>query len=753
MELAGSYIKTGVRPAISRSSAALHFTGAYFKSFDDLFDLLEIEHVDDCLFSDLTLGAWRGHWVAGELCSQLGIDSGPPVQPVIGQADDSRSFDYADTVSIIIDNESKGDVNRMRAFEVAGDILAAARQQNKNPIIIFLPTADQELEHEDQYLIEFLNRGVITETLVLVTCGEHTALPSHWQMSWLNEPGMQPIRKSEELTAAVPGIVSVSMGKPRTEDIRQFRILKNGSVLVAPDARNRHLRDLPPEAPAWLLAYQMILGNAGGKDFRFLQAQAGERFSEGGYNIALRLLDGAKKYTDSPEELAGISAQQQNIRIALMRFQEASVQPLPEADIPEAFRASLLQSKAWGLVMMNSPHEAETYFAQARDLLSGYQDSRLFLYLLNISALNKLRLNQHAAALAFEKTIEDQLSKQRYTDWHIAYVNNINQARLYKKTNELALSEAYYHRAFAITYNLRNESDLFYTNFCLAQLHAKKGEDAAALICYFRAALHWLANPLPEAMAPRVISAVMGGPVPNQHAMVDGICGKLSQLIKIAAKSASLSDYFQEAFQATEQGCGVHFARPDADSDLIPVFACGASGWGLLVCDQPVVSKYMSEAYQHLEQLIFDMIRKMLPAVVFPSNPTILVDACFGTDMPAQPTELIGVMVRHGVSQIYWGTNERFFTRDELVRIEQKMIIQLSPAISYIRKSPEGWHIHFRRYRSPQLCTAMQIAILELTDGQRTMEDIALSLGSRADVISEEIRFLEHDGIIQLVHG
>src|SRR4051812_38888593 len=101
-----------VRSAIVRRAGARVLPAWHWHALAQLQAAVGWADAAECVFADLSLGAWRGHWLARAWAAQLGLPAPAPVQPALAAGVDSAdTADYADTVARLIDNESMGDVN------------------------------------------------------------------------------------------------------------------------------------------------------------------------------------------------------------------------------------------------------------------------------------------------------------------------------------------------------------------------------------------------------------------------------------------------------------------------------------------------------------------------------------------------------------------------------------------------------------------------------------------------------------------
>ncbi|MBI2840746.1 MAG: hypothetical protein HYX75_20705 [Acidobacteria bacterium] len=88
---------------------------------------------------------------------------------------------------------------------------------------------------------------------------------------------------------------------------------------------------------------------------------------------------------------------------------EVTSAPDPSPAIPALLRGVLPQTKGWGFVMTRQAERAEPYMRSALELLDPYfRNRRVYLYLMNISALIRVNLGDSAGPLETEKQIDWQ---------------------------------------------------------------------------------------------------------------------------------------------------------------------------------------------------------------------------------------------------------------------------------------------------------------------------------------------------------
>src|SRR4051794_14930796 len=113
-----------------RDSLALHFR----------------TRTESWLVSDVSIGSWRGHQVATELCGQLGVPSPRRSWPSLTDPGPTPSF--ADLVGHGIDAESRGDTAALAALDAAQRITIRLSSMDRRTIVIFAPRTGIAWEHE-----------------------------------------------------------------------------------------------------------------------------------------------------------------------------------------------------------------------------------------------------------------------------------------------------------------------------------------------------------------------------------------------------------------------------------------------------------------------------------------------------------------------------------------------------------------------------------------------------------------------------
>lgn len=697
-------------PVISRSNETTFLKGFHFESWDILQKQLHVACLSkECLFSDLSLGAWKGHWAVHELCTQLGIDVYEYLQPLIGV--DNQEEEYAAIISRLIDNESTGDQNFIIAYESCKRIIVELVKQHIKCVVIIPPLPGYFWEPENIEFIQLLSEGLKTTSCKVVLLNFAAAsFPTDWQVTFDFLPANQLIPTG---SFPIPGLIAGQLASKLQELIPSSSLfLSRGHVVIAPSERTNEnsypslffSRLKTVESTSHLRVFFEIQRLRNNGEIGFLQWEAAKRFSEGGYAIALRILVAIRNKIIDKLELASVVSQIQNIRIALMYFSEAANEKAPPEDLPNEYKASLYQSKAWGLVMTNRPHEAEPFFELARKYLSKTKYPRVYLYLLNISALNKLKIGDLDSAFGFEREIENKLSLQKNIDWHIVYINSINQARLYKKIKDYELAQTYYLKAFEVNNSLKVESDLLYFNFCFAQLEELKGNNNRAFIFWLRSSIHWLSNEHPEALAPRVAQAILGSGLSSKGVSVESISIQLENALRSICRKMDL------VFEDFESSGTITFSRIDR-ADENPEIALGMAGLGIMASSKVVRSVYNGLEYNSLKGLTHRILCLILPELK--NYTTVYSDSQFGNELPVSSQELLSSCIRYQVSKIIFGEKKYFFTQKEQFDFLLSSKVRISQAIASIDRGENELIVYFKRYKRPINLLEIEKMILE----------------------------------------
>ncbi|AFK56781.1 hypothetical protein TMO_c0171 (plasmid) [Tistrella mobilis KA081020-065] len=705
------------------------------------------------LVADLSLGSWRGHWLARELGRQLGLDLPDDRGPVPGEAAGGPPAERV--VAALIDRETMGDATVLAAHHAAVAIADAARRQGVGAILIAGPARDHGWMAEDLWLLRLLNR--LSELTVAV------AVPADAPLSPDElAPAEPPIAADGPVAPTVaqpadpdrPGLGwPEDLADAGTGDSRQMLPAiagLAGAALILPGARAAAAAgctEVPANPPLWQRARTEALKPVADRRPEILSAGAAAAFAEGGWRQSLRLIEAALPATADAETRGALEAQAQAMRIAVMDFAGAADRPDPEPGLSAPLRRELATAKAWGLVMTGRPAEADRLFGEARALATPADRDPMWLYLLNISALAKLRTGRIDDAFAFEHQIEARLRSFDPPDWHLSYINAINLARLHRQAGQIPEARACYERAFAITLGLRSESDQLYLAVCQAGLEQAEGRIAEALITTLRAALHWLSMAVPEALAPRVARAMGAVPGPELVARVDDyLLGRLTALLE------KIGPPFNHLARDPAED-GPRWRR--AEGNTSGCTAWGGPGWGVLIRPRPMGEDQPGQAEAgrdggRLGALTARILARLSPAPMAPGDACILVDGGFGTDVPVRLPELIGLALRQGCTRLRFRDRDLVLTAAQAADLLDRCRIGPGPGIDAIDRAADGrLAVRFRRVR-PQLVVAADdpaAMALTATDGL-VFADLQARTGLDRSVLLAAVRRLEARGAL-----
>ncbi|TFI57026.1 hypothetical protein E2493_17175 [Sphingomonas parva] len=692
------------------------------------------------LVADLWLGAWQGQSLARQFAAQLGLPEPDAVQPLAApNLRPGATPDYSDTVARVVDAETSGDRLVTAALDNALRLIEAADAEREPAVfVIILPAVDSPgWEREDLLLARFLAEAARDgpHRLVLASFGGGQAPPG-WELTPLPaRPLPPPPPRPPELLARIPGPISPADAATLAPDARpdEGMLLRGGALLVEPAARQGATpagahRAIAAASDGWLRAYALLRHGPTANDVPFLCAEAAQRFAEGGYGIARRLLEAARSAASGVVTPAAVELQLQGMRIALMDFEAAAAAADPDPRLPTALRGVLLQCKAWGLVMTGEAEQAEPRFSAAIELLKSEVPERQFLYLLNIAALNRLRLGRIDDALALECAIEQSLAGLERPDWHLVYINCLNLSRLYRRLGDVERAAAYVDTAFAGTLGLRSVSDLVYRNVCRAQIDCQAARREEAFLGWLRAALHWAAGEVPEALAPRVARAILGAPsAPAPERLAEAVAAALLRQLGAAAKAAGI-DEWQEGGEPGRPP--VFTGAPDLPPGAI---AAGASGWGVLASSAPLAPACRGPEFDRLGAALGGYIGRCAPEAA--GAPTYGIDTRGGTELPRTAAELLESGCRYEASSFVFDGRRLTLTDPERRRLRLSRRVRLGDGLDRIARTPHGFEARFKRYRPPYPLDTAALRLLDRIDGGSTVAEVAIDgadLGEQA---------------------
>jgi tetratricopeptide (TPR) repeat protein len=727
------------RARITRTPDPPPVNGIRAGTLDGLLAALARRGVLAPVVADLSLGEWRSHDLARSCFAQLEIPWPlPPVTPPDPAAAASVIGDW-------IDSEGRGDSALRIALDLAETLLGALGDRPLS-LVVLVPRFGRRWQTESAAFLRYLAYGARPEDRLILVCDEPSDVEPRAGIvaQWSDAPAGPPRPCAPGLLALVPGVVDPATAGALDAASHSLRA---GWTLVPPEWRrdpaavSRLEFDRLAAAPVapWLRAFAQVHGNNFFVDPWFLCSQANQHLAEGSPGIALQLMDRAAACARAPADRATLSMLAQGFRIALMRYDEAAVAPDPSPALPPLERGALHMTKGWGLAMTGEPARAEPHLQTARELLGvALGRNRQFLYLLNISALNRLNLGDLDAALAMEKEIEAASATLEDADARFDYVNAVNIARLHRRRNELDLAATYYARAFDTTVGARTESDLVYANVCQARLDSARGRPVEALTAWLRAALHWLSSDVPEALGWRVQSIVLGRKALPGSTPVENVAAALAAQVRSAAEAASLpaGPGACAGPASTAPAPPPVFVRADRARRDETVEAIGAPGFSVFATRSPECPAVSGPCQQDLAALVTTLLAAAARAPALLDFPTILIDDGLGQEMAGNRNELLAACLRLSARRARFDGVDYELAPEALLDCA---MVRRGPAVARCERG----EVYFKRYLSRRPLSIAESELMAACERPLLLPALSRELGRPRDEVLGRVRALE----------
>jgi len=230
----------------------------------------------------------------------------------------------------------------------------------------------------------------------------------------------------------------------------------------------------------------------------------------GAYDPACNMID--KILSDfqlSEEQYELIFMHQQLIRFLSHQYNKVTKEAFPNEfkHLQQEDINSLYFIKAYAATMCRDLEVADACFKRCHvheDMELTDVDS---LYRLNLFALSQVLKGKLNIAFNLENRIEDFIKQHHIEVTGLKYVNCINIARLYKKSQDFKHSQLYYDKAYQEIRGGYTESDHIYYHINYGSLYESARQMDKALFHWIKAAIHWLAydNKYALAWRPRII--------------------------------------------------------------------------------------------------------------------------------------------------------------------------------------------------------------------------------------------------------
>lgn len=236
------------------------------------------------------------------------------------------------------------------------------------------------------------------------------------------------------------------------------------------------------------------------------------------------------------------------------------------------------------------------------------------VYQLNIFALYQVIKRQIDIAYQLEMKIENFIKNHPDASIGLKYVNNINIARLYKKLEQYDLSRQYYEQAYdELSGGGYTTSDYIYYNMNLGSLYEVQKKSSDALVCWVKAAMHWLVSKDPYSLAwrPKII-----------------LCQQMTADLNFPLSLKNVSFFLVNKIKSLLDDCQIHLKNSEPFSFELSEGRIQQSQ--AYIKDQFVIYGHTSEGplphtdMRILQGLLSDVIRYLVP--ITPSVKSIAVD-------------------------------------------------------------------------------------------------------------------------------
>jgi tetratricopeptide (TPR) repeat protein len=760
----GSPKRDGIMTTFSRDPGTLSLTGIRAPDVRSLVGNLTADSfLGRFIAADLSLGAWRTHQVAAEFRAQLGLEGETPTPAAGNDAGSGRS-----RVGRLIDMDTRGDRITLEALQQATEVKAAVADRSPTVFCVFAPRYKLGWEPSDALFVRFFAQALQStpHRLVLVSfeADDPVVLPD-WNITWSSAPRLRTAQLNvagQTVVGLIPGIVT-----PQVADALQLTntaslLELSGSCLLVPPEWRSDFNNVAPERyddlvanarqVCWLAAYASCHGSSHTVNTWSLWQHARKEFEAGGFGIALRLLTRAISLARTAAERNVFQLLAQSARIVSSQFKAAADCPDPGEEIPDELRGWLFHTKGWALTMLDRNAEAEPFLEKAQHLLRKMQGHEEYLYLLNISALNRLKLGDWEAALSIEREIRSVLDGVQAGFWQLKYVNALNLARLHKRIRKSETAECYYREAFATSLGVRSDADSIYMNVCQARLDEDRGSRANAYDAWLRAALYWVSSPVPEAIGRRVIGSILGPRKWPETNVTDCVSAALASHLTANATAAGM-DREASLIAGADPALAPAFVRFDRLAEIGPPrpwYALRVAERWVLGCATTSSPAISSTSNRRLRSALF-MLCAAAPQSPITGLPAIVVDDQLGHDMPRTESELLALCLRLGVRELVMDGEPLDLDDVARRRLEGMLRLRLGSAVHHVRFEPQGVLVAFKRYNEPQRLTGVAADVVaSVRDAESDAEEACRAWPGDGASLMPLLRELERDRIIEL---
>ena len=651
----------------------------------------------DAVVSDLSLGIWMPSAIARDLSHQLAITL-PEVFHIPPRG-------FSSQIAAFVDAETTGDVTLILASRFADLIGAEMNSHKKSVLIIVCPIVPSLLGRDNVSFIDYLRARVPGLRVVLL-------FYTNLFIDILGSNSFAPLfafQESEHITvrvgayASIPGVIphdlAIQIGE---RELRGARTLDNG-VLLLPACCRMQLEQAAAGLPIYRLSNQSISiavqlyheYNSSNPQLDILQQIAWHSLFNGSWDLANKIMLRCRSASVGSKYEWLYVVQHQGMRIAFECFDDV----VSEAEVPDNIEPQLAGyltlARAWGLLMCGRPRLAEPLFDVCRRVLPKFVDAEGYCWILNISALNRLRLGDLKGALDIELVIRRQIESKKLSP-QLNYINGLNLGRLYRRLNDFERATASFDRAFATTAGCASAGDHVLREYSSYQNLLARHSYSEAFWALVRSALYWLASEVPEALPARAVRIITHskGVTRNVEASVAGV---FIDRIMAFAREEGFDWLTYELWGETQQ---LDFCMTATDGVEVPLIFGDERMSGC------VLRGGSRRRFRHcgggLSALLTYIMKRGLPKIIadeFEHTESIGIDDRFGLGMALTRTDLLATAIRLNAQRIAFASQYVHITTNAVKKFMVLGRLHLGNSVESWDYNDDKYIIRFRRYR------------------------------------------------------
>jgi hypothetical protein len=268
---------------------------------------------------------------------------------------------------------------------------------------------------------------------------------------------------------------------------------------------------------------------------------------------------------------------------------------------------------------------------------------------------------------------------------------------------------------------------MIYANANLARLHMDRGWTDQGLVEWLRAALHWVASTVPEALGTRAATGIMGRRWVPGELIPEDVSFAFLDLLYDAAQKRNLTGVPDRA-ELAARPAPVFLRTGQLPPEVVPRGAVGAPGWSVLVAAQPpggvLPAAFAGAHTRDLRALLYTLLQTLCPAPVLDQAEILLVDDQLGQEMAGTRNELITTCLRLEVSCLRYEQTDLHLDADLCRRLLGCSRVRLGSAVERIEQEEDGVQVLFQRYLPPQRLTGAAARLVNALADHPTVENL-----------------------------